>query len=260
MQRVYTRIHTATRVRTRTHADSRIITHGGAIRLARLDPRTLLHHERAVTRDCSTGEALHSRAMGSSYAFEYLQTRSTCCHFALFKAARRGDVRACAKLVASGVDVNMCDPSGWTALHVAAIMGHARVCRTLAGAGARVFAIEDFSTDGVPLLHAAAARGYRAVRRYLAWDCDSGAFMEDMVRTVCGLFSGLGQSSSSSHVDADASTLACRTVRMRLGERLSTLRLTRGTRMHAMCWCHNAVLMYTQLMAYVSCACAGIRE
>lgn len=80
--------------------------------------------------------------MGSSSAHEHGLVRSEGDPFALFRAAKRGDSRACATLISDGADVKLRDPSGWTALHVAAIMGHVGVCRTLADAGACSIAVE----------------------------------------------------------------------------------------------------------------------
>jgi ankyrin repeat protein len=72
----------------------------------------------------------------------------------LFDAVTSGKPTTCRSLLASGnIDVNARNRSGWSALHMAAMMGHKKMCETLLDCGADVNATNE---NGETALHLAA--------------------------------------------------------------------------------------------------------
>src|SRR5687768_16209889 len=72
----------------------------------------------------------------------------------LFEAARDGDVESVRRKLSEGASLNRPDPSGWTALHLAAGQARPAVVALLLEIGANVHAT---SADGSTPLHSAAA-------------------------------------------------------------------------------------------------------
>lgn len=74
---------------------------------------------------------------------------------ALWTAAHVGDCGAVSRLIAEGVDVNVWDQWGRSALLFAASAGHLDVATILVDAGAWVNPHEDYDIYDTPLMHAA---------------------------------------------------------------------------------------------------------
>jgi hypothetical protein len=92
----------------------------------------------------------------------------------LMRAARSGDLDACAHLLGFGATVDTADDAGWTALMGASAEGHERIVQLLIGHGADLGA-ESFDT--ATALHAAIAYGHAVVVRLLLGagaECISG--------------------------------------------------------------------------------------
>ena len=85
---------------------------------------------------------------------------------ALWSAAHSGDKETVSRLIAEGVDVNIWDKWGRTALLFAASAGHLEIARDLVNAGAWVDAHENHDVYDSPLMHAA-IRGEGAMVSFL---------------------------------------------------------------------------------------------
>ena len=85
---------------------------------------------------------------------------------ALRNASYHGDVATVAHLLQEGVDPNVADPYGRTALSGAAGAGHAAVVEVLLGGGAWPDPHEDYDTYETPLM-AAASKGHLEIVKRL---------------------------------------------------------------------------------------------
>jgi ankyrin repeat protein len=90
---------------------------------------------------------------------------------AFWCAAHGGDIETVLRLIAEGVDVNVWDEYGRSALTFAAAAGHLEIVRALVRAGAWVDPFEEGSVFMTPLM-CAAERGHLAIAEYLL---DEGA-------------------------------------------------------------------------------------
>jgi ankyrin repeat protein len=84
----------------------------------------------------------------------------------LFEAAREGNLEEIKQLIAKGVDVNVKDNEGWTALMDAAGKGHVACVRMLLDAGADVNAKTDY---GYTAMYWATGYGRVNVIHELSW-------------------------------------------------------------------------------------------
>lgn len=76
---------------------------------------------------------------------------------ALLSASARGDVSLVESLIKEGANIDVCSPSGFSALHRAAENGHAEVVRILISSGANAFTT---ALDGSTPASAAKNRGH----------------------------------------------------------------------------------------------------
>jgi ankyrin repeat protein len=90
---------------------------------------------------------------------------------ALRSAAYAGESESVGRLILEGVDVNVADKFGRTALSLAAGGGHSRVVNQLIAAGAWADPHEDYDTYETPLMAAAASGHFEIVRALV----DAGA-------------------------------------------------------------------------------------
>ena len=82
----------------------------------------------------------------------------------LFRAIKNNDGHMVRSLVSEGVDVSAVNRYGETALHMAAMYGHAGIVRFLVSKGADVNAL---NRDGSTPLHWAAGHGHAAIVKFL---------------------------------------------------------------------------------------------
>jgi uncharacterized protein len=85
---------------------------------------------------------------------------------ALWSASYAGDHAAVCRLISEGVDVNLWDEHGRSALAFACLAGHLTIVRTLVDSGAWVEPFEEDSVYLTPLM-CAAERGHIEVAEYL---------------------------------------------------------------------------------------------
>ena len=81
--------------------------------------------------------------------------RDTLQRFPLHRAAQRGDLAECQRLIAEGHDVNALDEDGEMPLHFSAWYGQVEVTRFLVNNGADVNSASATYPDGTPLQWAA---------------------------------------------------------------------------------------------------------
>ena len=95
-----------------------------------------------------------------------MQERNDTPAAALWCAAVSGDFSSVERLIAEGVDVNLWDRHGRSALTFAALAGHVAIVRLLVESGAWVDPFEEGSVFMTPLM-CAAARGHVDVAEFL---------------------------------------------------------------------------------------------
>jgi ankyrin repeat protein len=102
----------------------------------------------------------------------FMQNRTDTPASSLWQAARKGDRDAIGRLVVEGVDVNVWDEYGRSALTFAASTGQLEVAKDLLRAGAWVDPHEDYDTYMTPLAEAAQRGDREMVSLFLEHGAD----------------------------------------------------------------------------------------